>query len=80
MEEFIKQIDIYGVLASILAFILATVVPFLSYKYRKVLCILRECRKTLIDVKIAWKDHSISNDEVKLILDDLGSVLKEIRR
>lgn len=80
MAELLQQVDVYSILATILSFILATVIPFLSFKYRKILCILKECKRTLNDVKHAWKDREISNEEVKLILEDLGAILKEIKR
>ena len=80
MEDFLQQIDAYSIFATILSFILATVIPFLSYKYRKILCILRECKKTLLDVKKAWEDRDISNEEVKIIFEDLSAILREIKR
>lgn len=79
MEQFIKDIDFYGVLATILSMILATVVPVLSFRYRKLLRILNECKELLKAISESWKDRSITEEEMKHIMNSVSKVVESIK-
>lgn len=74
-----QNFDTYGILATFLSAILTTVVPVLSYKYRKVLKILIELKRLISVILESWDDHEITKDEMKVILDNFNSVLKTIK-
>lgn len=79
MEQFIKDVDLYGVLATILSMILATVVPVLSFRYRKLLRILNECKELLKAISESWKDRSITEEEMKHIMNSVSKVVESIK-
>lgn len=79
MESFLNQVDIYGILAAILSVILATVVPFLSFKYRKLLLVLKECKILLTTIIESWEDHKISEEEMKEIIQKILDIINTIR-
>lgn len=78
--EHLSHIDIYGIAAAILSMILATVVPILSFKYRKLFLVLSEC-KTLVDTMIeSWSDEKITKEELKEILKEISAIIYTIKR
>lgn len=79
MEQILNHIDIYGVLATILSVILATVVPILSFKYRKLIHILRECKELLSTIISAWQDKKITEEEMKEIVEEAKHLVDVIR-
>ena len=79
MESILNQVDIYGVLAAILSVILTTVIPILSFRYRKLLAILKESRKFLLAIIVAWEDHKISEEEMKEIIKKVRKIIEAIK-
>lgn len=79
MEQILNHIDIYGVLATILSVILATVVPILSFKYRKLIHILQECKELLSTIIIAWQDKKITEEEMKEIIGKAKHLVEAIK-
>lgn len=79
MDQLLDQFDIYGVLATVLSVILATVVPYISFKYRKLLAVLRECKATLKTILEAWKDCEISPEEAKTIMKSIIKIIDTIK-
>lgn len=79
MEQFLSDVDLYGVLATILSAILATVVPALSFRYRKLLRILNECKELLKTIAESWEDKNISEEEMKYIVDSVTKIIANIK-
>lgn len=79
MEQFLQNIDIYNVGATILSVILASVIPFMSYKYHKLKKILQACKQLVNLMVEAGEDSKISPKELHAIVDQLKVVVNTIK-
>jgi hypothetical protein len=79
MEQFLAHIDVYGLLSVILSTILVTVVPYLSFRYRKLYLILKACKDAIATLEDACEDKKITEDEAKQIVKSVLSIFKEMK-
>lgn len=82
MEQFIQilqHIDIYSIIAGVLSAILATIIPIFSFKYRKLIIILKEVKKMISWVMEACEDGKITDEEVKIALKYILTLMSSVK-